>query len=224
MKNIFSTLNFQLNMRFLFLIIIRLLITTNVPAQTVNVDAVIEKTSKTYEAWGGAFIKFTAQLRNEMNGATESFEGTVRMKKNKFVLTTPDMTVWFDGATQWTYMPRIEEVNIVTPSDEDLRVMNPVILLQDYKKDFNVACIGESTSVNARMAYDLVFTPKKKNDIEKIEIQIEKSTTLPAKLVVTMRNQVLITVINGMKAETLSDGIFTFPATSFPNAEIIDLR
>ena len=206
------------------IIIISLFITTGLPVQTVDVDAIIEKTSKTYEAWGGALLNFTAQLRSGMNGATESFEGTIRMKKNKFVLATPDMTIWFDGTTQWTYQPRIEEVTVVTPSDEDLRLMNPVILLQDYKKDFNVACVGESTSVNARMAYDLVFTPKKKNDIEKIEIQIEKSVSLPTKLVVTMRNQLLHTVINEMKAENLSDEVFTFPAASFPNAEIIDLR
>ena len=211
-------------MKRLFFITIILLIATVIPAQTVDVDAILEKTSKTYESWEGTLIQFTAQLRYEMNGATESFEGTIRMKKNKFILTIPDMTIWFNGTTQWTYMQRNEEVNIITPAEADLRLMNPVIILQDYKKDFNVSCIGESTTVHAKMAYDIVFTPKKKNDIEKIEIQIEKSASLPAKLVVTMRNQVLITVINGMKAETLSDGIFTFPAASFPNVEIIDLR
>ena len=208
----------------LMIITITLLIKTSLPAQTVDVDAIIAKTSKTYDAWSGTLVKFTAQLLTEMNGTTESFEGTIRMKNNKFVLTTPDMTIWFDGTTQWTYMQRIEEVNIMTPSEVDLRLLNPIVLLKDYKKDFNVTCIGESTTVHAKIAYDLVFTPKKKNDIEKIEIQIEKNASLPAKLVVTMRNQLLITVINEMNAENLSDEIFTFPAATFPNAEIIDLR
>ena len=121
-------------MRLLFFVTISLLIAAGIPAQTVDVDAVIEKTSKTYEAWGGALINFTAQLRSGMNGETESFEGTIRIKKNKFVLTTPDMTIWFDGTTQWIYMPRTEEVNVMTPSGADLRLWNPVILLQDYKK------------------------------------------------------------------------------------------
>jgi hypothetical protein len=198
------------------------MITTGIRAQTVDAGAIIEKVSKIYDEWGGVYIKFTSQLHSEVNGISESFEGTIRMKKSKFVLTVPEMTTWFDGTTQWTYMDRFDEVNIITPTDDDLRFLNPMILLQNYKKDFNVSCIGESTSVNAKMAFDIVFTPKKKNNIEKIEIQIEKSASLPAKLVVIMRNQILSTVINEMKAENLSDEVFIFPKASYPNAEIIE--
>lgn len=193
-------------------------------AQTVDAEAILNKTSQTYEAWGGVSVKFTAYVRMEMNGASESFEGMIRMKKNKFVLATPEMITWFDGTTQWTYMERSNEVNVITPSDDDLRIMNPMTLLQDYKKDFNVMYNGESTTAHARMAYDFHFTPKKKSDIEKIEVQIEKNASLPAKLVVRMRNQVLSVVIDAMKADDSSDGIFTFSKDFYPNAEIVDLR
>jgi len=211
-------------MKRLVLLIFSILTITGISAQTVDADAILNKTSQTYEEWGGAFVKFTAQIRMEMNGSTESFEGTIRMQDNKFVLTAPDMTTWFDGTTQWTYMERNEEVNIITPSNDDLRILNPMILLQEYKKDFNVAYIGESTTNHAKIASDLVFTPQKKSDIEKIEVQIEKNTSLPAKLVVRMRNQVLSVVINEIKADTPPVTFFTFPKASFPNVEIIDLR
>jgi len=213
-------------MRFLFLAIILFPLSfAGALAQTVNADVVLEKTASIYEGWEGAEVKFTAQIFAPNMGAPESVEGAIQMKKNKFVLTTPDMTVWFDGKTQWVYNRQTEEVHIATPSGEDLRLLNPMLLLQDYKKDFTVICTGESTSANAKTAYDLTFTPKKKETIEKIEMQVEKNSSLPAKLVVTMRNGLRSAIVlNELKPGKPADELFTFPKASYPDAEIIDLR
>jgi outer membrane lipoprotein-sorting protein len=210
-------------MRYLSLTIV--LIPFFVVAQTISPDAIIEKTSRLYEEWGGMEVKYSAHIFHEQNAASESFEGTIRMKKDKFVLTRPDMITWFDGTTQWTYLAHGEEVNIMTPTGEDLRFLNPMRLFRDYKKDFNVSFIGESTSANARPAYDLALIPKKREEIERIEMQIEKNTSLPVKFVLAMRNQIRLTVsINEMKADTPSDVIFSFPSASYPDVEIVDLR
>ena len=193
--------------------------------QSTSPDAIIEKTSRIYTEWEGMDVKFTLHIYSEKNTLSESFEGAIRMKKNKFVLTTPDIKVWFDGTTQWAYNQRNEEVNINTPSGQDLRLTNPMLLLQDYKKDFNATYTGESTSANAKAAYDIALIPKKKDNIEKIDIQIEKNTSLPVKLVITMRNQLRNTImISELKAGNPDDAIFSFPKTSYPDAEVIDLR
>jgi hypothetical protein len=197
----------------------------NVFAQAVDAKAIIEKTSQIYKRWEGVNIKFTTHIRSDKNGISESFEGTVVMKNDKFVLETPDMKTWFDGTTQWTYMLRTGEVNVITPAGSDLQFLNPMILLQSYRKDFNVSYIGESTSANAKTAYDIVLIPKKKDDIEKVELQIEKNTSLPAKLVVTMRNDMCSVIhVKEIKETAYTDDIFSFPASEYPDAEIVDLR
>ena len=209
------------------IITIFLLITISIKAnaQTTNADAIIEKTSQLYKKWGGMDVMFAANIRSEKNGVSESFEGTITMKNNKFVLKTPDMIIWFDGTTQWTYMLKNKEVNINNPVDADLRLLNPMFFLQDYKKDFNVSYIGESTSGNAKIANDIALTPKKKDDIEKIEVQIEKNTSLPVKLVVIMRNDTRSTVtITETKESSPPDNTFVFPEKDYPGVEIIDLR
>lgn len=191
---------------------------------STDAEAIIEKTARLYQQWKGMSVSFAANVRSDANGVSESFEGTIRMKKDKFVLQTPDMITWFDGATQWTYMPRNEEVNVNTPSGSDLRYLNPMLLLNDYKKDFTVSFIGESTSANAKSAYDIAFIPKKKDDIEKIELQIEKHTALPAKIVVTMRHDIRsVFTIRTIREEAFDDSIFTFPEADYPEAELIDL-
>jgi outer membrane lipoprotein-sorting protein len=194
-------------------------------AQAVDARSVLEKISQVYKQWSGMDIQFTTNIRSDKNGVTESFEGTMRMKADKFVLMTPDMTTWFDGTTQWTYMPRTGEVNISAPTGSDLQLINPMILLQGYRKDFNVSYLGESTSANTRTAYDIALTPKKKGDIEKIEIQIEKSSSLPVKLVVTMRNDMRNTIhIKEIKEAGYPDATFTFPKDEYPDVDVIDLR
>jgi outer membrane lipoprotein-sorting protein len=194
-------------------------------AQTVDAKSVLDKTSQIYKQWDGMNVKFTTNIRSDKNNISESFEGTIVMKKDKFVLKTPDMIIWFDGTAQWTYVPRIGEVNVITPSGSDLQFLNPMILLQDYQKDFNVSYIGESTSANAKTAYDIALTPKKKDDIEKIELQIEKNTSLPAKLVVTMRNEMRSVIhVKGLEKAAPPDDIFSFPESEYPDAEIVDLR
>ena len=194
-------------------------------AQAANAGAILEKVSQLYKQWSGIDIKFAANIRSEKNNISESFEGTIIMKDDKFVLKTPDMMTWFDGKTQWTYWVRTKEVNLNTPSVDELRFSNPMMILQDYKKDFNVSYIGESTSSNAKIAYDIALTPKKKDDIEKIEVQIEKTTSLPSRLVVTMGNDMRSTItIKEIKEIAPSKEIFTFPERDYPGVEIIDLR
>ena len=214
---------------FLTMIVLMLLVVSGIPlkmtAQAKNADDIIEKTSQIYKEWSGMDVKFAANIRSEKNNVSESFEGTMIMKNNKFFLKTPDMATWFDGTTQWTYMPRNKEVNINTPAGSDLRFVNPMFFLHDYKKDFNVSYIGESTSANSKMAYDIALVPKKKEDIEKIEVQIEKNTSLPVKIVITMRNDIRSTVtIKEIKSISPQDNIFSFPKADYPDVEVIDLR
>jgi outer membrane lipoprotein-sorting protein len=196
----------------------------NTAAQTVDAKAIIEKTSQRYKQWQGADIKFTARIHSDKNGMAESFEGTIIMKNDKFILETPDMKTWFDGTVQWSYMPRTGEVNVITPTGSDLQAINPMLLLQ-HCQNFDVSYIGESTSANAKTAHDIALVPGKKDDIEKIELQIEKSTSLPVKLVVTMRNGLRTTLhVKEIKETARADSIFSFPKSEYPDAEIIDLR
>lgn len=191
-----------------------------------NAEAILDKAAVAYESSNGIKAIFAANIRYEKEGVAESFEGTIQMKGDKFVLTTPGMRTWFDGKTQWTYMERTEEVNISNPSGEELQFTNPMMLLNSYKKGFNLSYVGESTADNGKMADDLLLTSKGKDDIDKIEVQIEKATSLPVRMTVIMKNG-LRSVIRISKMQTgqnQTDQLFVFNPGDFPNAVEIDLR
>lgn len=156
----------------------------------------------------------------------ESFEGTIQMRGDKFVLETPDAQTWFNGTTQWTYVERNEEVNVTTPTGEELQFTNPALLLSMYKKGFTAAYKGESTAPSGKAAYEVELTPKKKGDIVKVELQIEKSSNFPVRITVTSKHGMRSTIqIRQLKTGlNQPDSFFVFKEGNYPDAEIIDLR
>jgi outer membrane lipoprotein-sorting protein len=193
---------------------------------TADPQTILEKTTRIHQQWNGTHLRFTTNIHSDKNNITENIEGTLTIKADKIQLTTPDILIWYNGTTQWTYIPKTAEVNITTPTGNDLRHINPLTILQNHRRDYNATYLGESTTPNAKTAYDIALTPVKKNDeIKKIEIQIEKSTSQPTKLTITMNNDLQNTIhIQEIKETDPPEATFTFPQNKYPDAYINDLR
>ena len=173
-------------------------------------EALLDKAAAAYEKSNGIQATFAANVRHEKTGVAESFEGTIRMKGNKFALVTPDIRTWYNGSTQWTYMVRSKEVN----------------LSRTYKKKFAASYIGASTAGNGRMADDVALTPRGRSDIARVEVQLERSTSLPARLTVTMKNGMrsVIRISRMQTGVNPPDKTFTFNRADYPGVTEIDLR
>lgn len=207
-------------------LIISLLFVIGLRLHAQNPVSILDKAAEAYEKANGIKATFTMHTQSEAQQMNESFEGTIQMKGDKFVWQTPDMTTWFDGTTQWTYVPRNEEVNVSTPTGDELQFTNPALLLRSYKKGFKAVYKGESTAPNGKSAYEIELTPKKKSDIVKAILQIEKFSSFPVAITVESRNGMRSTIRIG-KLETgvnQPDSFFVFKEADFPDAEIIDLR
>lgn len=187
----------------------------------------LDEAAAAYERSNGLSAKFSIHNFSPAQNVGESFEGTIQMRGEKFVLSTPDVTTWFDGTTQWSYVGRVEEVNVTTPTGDDLRMTNPMILLNDYQKGFSATLKGESTGPNGKSVYDIELTPKTRgSDLKRVELRIEKFKKLPAAIVVELTNGTRTSVqIDAIQTGlNQPDPFFTFPKAEYPDAEIIDLR
>jgi outer membrane lipoprotein-sorting protein len=201
-----------------------LFLSSNIGAQ--DVIAILDKAVSVCENSNGLTAQFTMFIRSDRQQISESFEGVIDVKGEKFVLKTPDMSIWFDGRNQWTYLERNEEVNVTLPSDEELQMTNPILSLRFYKKGFNAIFKGESTAANGKTCWDIELVPKKKKDIDVIELQIEKKSSIPVLISIVTKQGIHNTIrINEMKTGVnQSDSCFIFEEKEYPNAEIIDLR
>lgn len=193
--------------------------------QTPDARKILDETASLFTSKGGVKATFKADNFTEGN-LQGSATGTMCIQGNKFQMTTPDMITWYNGETQWVYLMRNEEVNVSTPSGDELQLTNPAVLLRQYKKGFAVQYKGRSTTRQAKSAYDITLTPKKKSDIQQVDLQIEKVSHIPAAITITDKNGATVS-IHISKWETgknQADSFFSFNESDYPDAEVIDLR
>lgn len=207
-------------------IVLLLMLCVSVALSAQNATSILDRAAKAYEDANGVKAEFAMRIRSDKHQTTESFEGEIQIKGNKFSLKTPDVLTWFDGKTQWTYMLRTEEVNVSEPEGEELQFINPALLLKNYKKGFDAKYKGESTAASGKSAYDITLTPRKKGTITQVDLQIEKQSGLPAALTVISKDGMTST-IRIMQIKTglnQPDHEFVFNTSDYPEAEVIDLR
>lgn len=208
------------------LVLSALLCFISIHAFPQDAASILKKSAEAYEASNGVRINFTLKAHSEQTKSTESFEGVIDMNKDKFKSQTPDMTTWYDGNTQWTYMDRTEEVNVTKPDGSELMFTNPVVFINSYEKGFKASLKGTSTTRQGKSAYDIELTPKKKGDIIMVSIQIEKNTGYPASIDIEAKNGLRNTIIITKWQTNMNqpDNLFVFSEDDYPDAEVIDLR
>ena len=175
---------------------------------------ILDRTAKVIGRSGGASASFTMS-----NASTGTVSGTIAIKGNKFNARTSQMTVWYNGKTQWTYMKKNNEVNVSTPTQAQQQMMNPYSFINIYKTGYKMS----ATTSGANDEVHLVAQNKNKS-IAEMYITINKKTHVPSQ--VKMRQGSTWSTINiyGFKAKNIANSAFTFNSKEFPKAEVIDLR
>lgn len=174
--------------------------------------SVLDKAAATVSNKNGVKADFT------MTGGLGNVSGTISIKGRKFLATTPATTMWFDGKTMWTYMKKNDEVNVTTPNETQLQKINPYNFINLYKQGYNM------TMNKSENAYTVHLTAQKADKIQELFITVDKKTYHPTQIKMLQGKKWTSFDISNLKAQTLSDAIFTFNSKDFPTAELIDLR
>ena len=72
--------------------------------QTPDARKILDETASLFTSKGGVKATFKADNFTEGN-VQGSATGTMCIQGNKFQMTTPDMITWYNGETQWSYIP-----------------------------------------------------------------------------------------------------------------------
>lgn len=155
------------------------------------------------------------------------FEGTengsIIIKEEKFYLHSGQMQCWYDGKTLWSYVADTEEVNVSTPTHEELQSVNPYLIVSNYQKNFNCLYQGLKEH-NGKDVYEITLVPRHNENKEKITINISKSH-YPVSIKVEQNHKTVSEInIKSYQKQRINDMVFRFNKSLYPNAEIIDLR
>lgn len=154
---------------------------------------------------------------------TGSENGYLIMKGEKFYLNNQSIQSWYDGKTQWSYLTDNEEVNISSPTKEEIQAISPYHLLKRYKSDYTYIYIGQSKR-KGKLVHKINLTSKSDiiNDIKLIISDDNKPVAI-----LFYRNNKLMSEVNITSLQTdskIDDKLFRFDKTKYPQVEIIDLR
>ena len=194
--------------------------------QQSQARVILDKTAEAFRKAGGVKADFT--VKAVTNGLVEGAEnGTIQLKGEKFVLKTSDIITWFDGKTQWSYMVRNDEVNVSTPTQEELQQINPYTFLYMYQKGFSYK-LGTVKTFQGKAVWEVVLTANdKKQELESITLYVTKNAYEPVCIQLQQRGQKTrneITVTAYQTGLDYADDVFTFDRKAYPTAEVIDLR
>ena len=128
--------------------------------QQKEARTVLDKTAATFEKAGGVKADFRIKVFSKGRQIVDS-GGAIQLKGEKFLLKTPDVTTWFDGKTQWSYLDRSDEVNVSTHTAAELQSMNPYALLYLYQKGFSYR-LGSTKVWLGKSVYEVILTATNK--------------------------------------------------------------
>lgn len=151
-----------------------------------------------------------------------SSKGSIIVSGNRFRLITPEMSTWFDGKTQWSYSPAVNEVNISEPTPEELRQINPFAIIEGLRTNFTARRISSPAGTDR-----LQLTPKgKSSEYTMVTAVFNASTHLPSEISLTGADRAVtkIVITSIKKGKALKPDTFRFNKAQYPGAEIVDLR
>lgn len=166
-------------------------------------------------------------IENLQEEISETFQGTLKLRDERYFLELMEMQVYFNGKTKWQFIPSANEVTISEPSWlEGGFFENPTQIFRDYEKDFKSRFIGEKV-INKEMMYEVDLYPE---DISEpfsiIKITFKKENLEPVFIKYQGRDGVnyLIEIKQFKTTEALEDREFVFVPEKYKNIIVVDLR
>lgn len=188
-----------------------------------NGEKILDQSASKIKKSGNIKASFTATT---FDGLEEqgSISGTMLLQDKKFQMNTPEMVVWYDGKTQWSYMAENDEVNVSEPTRKELQVINPYAFIDLYKKGYNISM--RQTTLRNQPIYE-VHLVANRTDLATREIYIDVSKENFIPLCIRARqgqewHRISIHSFEGK--QKFSENDFKFQKDKYPTAEIVDLR
>ncbi|WP_407401550.1 LolA family protein [Sodaliphilus sp.] len=152
-----------------------------------------------------------------------AMKGTVVVNGKKFRMLSKDVKTWYDGNTQWIYSVATHEVNITTPTPQELQMTNPVAAAQGFKKGYNMWKAAGQVSDK----YAIMLQPKSKSDIKKVYLYISNGSNLlhSANFQMNDGTSFTITMSNYKTKVSVPESTFQYDASMVPaGTQVVDLR
>lgn len=170
----------------------------------------------------GTEVSYRLTVQPSNDEPAQQFNGQLKMKGEKFTLTSPEISVWFNGKEQWSLSESSDEVNLTEPTEEELQSVNPYFLLKNYKKEYTCQLKKEG-----KTDATIELTPKNSGgDIVSVTLLIDTKKGFPIAITVKNKDKSSqhVSITKYTDGLNFDDSLFVFEPKQHPGKEINDLR
>jgi outer membrane lipoprotein-sorting protein len=168
-------------------------------------------------------IEANFKLTIEFQGETNTINGKIVLKNNKFFADMSEFMVWYNGKTQWSYMLNTNEVSIIEPDENEVASINPLLLLKTVNENSSKQFDKSSSTKNQT----IIIKPKKnQGNFTSIALTLDKATNSLVSIVINSKDKSItkIEITNFKKDVKYQDTYFTFDIKKYKGVYVNDLR
>ncbi|ASB50920.1 LolA family protein [Alkalitalea saponilacus] len=187
---------------------------------------ILDKVSEKTRSYKTIKADFTFTLDNLQAQVTDSHDGSILIKGDKFKIDLMGVETFNNGSTMWMFMRDVNEVNISDPEMMEDDLLNPATIFTIYEEGFRYIHAGESTIKGKTVDIIDLFPDKRNQPYTRIKLYIYRDSLQFAKIEQIGRDGTnYIIDINKMETNlTLDDSTFSFDTSKHPGIEVVDLR
>ena len=119
-------------------------------------------------------IDFSCIVENTQSGKKQNLKGYLLLKGEKFKLSVAGVDTYFDGKTEYVYMPESAEVTVSEPGKEEVKKINPILIITSYKSGYKMLYIGETTDNGNAVEIAELYPEDRKSPYARISISVDK--------------------------------------------------
>lgn len=156
-----------------------------------------------------------------IKGADGPVQGSAVISGDRFTMTTPEITVWYDGKTQWTLMPASKEVNVTEPTLDEVMASNPFAILTAHGDYYTARRLKDSGGCQV-----VALTPRDSGSgIADFEVSVD-SKGQPHVIVVNFGDgqRMHVSIDSFLETAAKAPAVFVFNKSKYPGYEVVDLR
>lgn len=185
-----------------------------------SAEALLEKAVAVIKSDAAVQMDYDYTVYDDDGVIVYSDNGTMKLDNDRYSLVMENMKVWCDGKVQWSYMKDIDEVYITGADSEEAQNLSPLYIMEKYRENYSMALVDKGASAM------VVLTSKESEEVERLELVIDKETARLQSLFIYMSAQGKVEVFLNNYVAKCSFGRkeYECPVNAFPTAEIIDMR
>lgn len=214
--------------RMFFTLISIFFIYNSLGQQQINTDQgaskIIDEVLLKYNSFSSMSIDFLFKTEKDKKVLLTT-KGKLIIKGKKYHATFDNQIFACDSVIVWNYQKEGNEVVIYEFDETEAPIFHPTKFISNWKNEFNGKFIREEMKNNKTIQI-IDLMPKKSASYYKIRIFIDKSKKEITQTQIFDKDQTIYsyTITTMLSNTIISDQIFKFNKTNFPNVQINDMR